>query len=142
MTYDEAFQEIGVAPGSSQEEIRRAYLRLIKIRKPESDPEGFRLVREAFELLRSLPEALPEVRLSSRPAEKQRPIRPEVEPEEMAAAKPADIVRLILQLQAEGQAAEAERIQKRFEQRLRSSSRELSFFDDQTAALWQIAREI
>lgn len=140
MTYDEALREIGVAPGSSQEEIRRAYLRLIKVRKPETDPEGFLRLREAFELLRGLPEAPPEIRFHPRPAGK-RPVRQQAETEEVAA-EPADVVRLILQLQAEGQAAEAERIQERLQRRLRSSSRELSLLDDQTAALWQIAQEI
>ena len=140
MTFDEAFQEIGVVPGSSQEEIRRAYLRLVKARKPEVDPEGFRRLREAYELLRQLPEASPEIRLNPRSVEK-RPVRQQAETEEVAA-EPADVVRLILQLQAEWQAAEAERIQERFQQRLRSSSRELSLLDDQTAALWQIVQEI
>jgi curved DNA-binding protein CbpA len=140
MTVDEALREIGVAPGSNQEEIRRAYLRLVKVRKPETDPEGFRRLREAFELLRDLPEAPPEIRFHPQPAEK-RPVRQQAEPEEVAA-EPADVVRLILQLQAEGQAAGAERIQERFQRRLQSSSRELSLLDDQTAALWQIAQEI
>lgn len=141
MTYDEALREIGVAPGSSQEEIRRAYLRLVKTRKPETDPEGFRLLREAFELLRHLPEASPEIRLHPRSAEK-RPARQQAEPEEEVAAEPADVVCLILQLRSEGQADEAERIQERFQRRLQSSSRELSLLDDQTAALWQIVQEI
>ena len=52
MTLDEALAELHIEAGVSAEEARRAYLRLIKIRKPESDPEGFRRLREAFELVR------------------------------------------------------------------------------------------
>lgn len=32
-------------------QLRRAYLRAIKKHKPERDPEGFRRVRDAYELL-------------------------------------------------------------------------------------------
>jgi hypothetical protein len=67
MTFDEAFREIGVPPGSSQEEIRRAYLRLVKVRKPETDPEGFRRLREAFDLLREQPEPSPSPEILFRP---------------------------------------------------------------------------
>lgn len=51
MTIEEAFEEIGIPPGNGPDEIRRAYLRKLKTRKPEVDPEGFRRLREAFELL-------------------------------------------------------------------------------------------
>lgn len=58
MTIEEAFEEIGLAPGSSPDEIRRAYLRKLKTRKPEVDPEGFRRLREAYELLTENAEVL------------------------------------------------------------------------------------
>jgi hypothetical protein len=54
MTVDEALQEIEAAPGASPDEIRRAYLRKLKTRHPATDPEGFRRLREAFELLQPL----------------------------------------------------------------------------------------
>jgi tetratricopeptide (TPR) repeat protein len=49
MTLDEALGELGVERGASPDEVRRAYLRLVKTRKPEEDPVGFRRLREAFE---------------------------------------------------------------------------------------------
>jgi len=49
MTLDEAHRELGVERGASPDEVRRAYLRLVKTRKPEADPVGFRRLREAYE---------------------------------------------------------------------------------------------
>jgi hypothetical protein len=51
MTRAEAFRDLGLEPGAKPDDIRRAYLRGVKTRKPEVDPEGFRRLREAFELL-------------------------------------------------------------------------------------------
>jgi hypothetical protein len=52
VTLTEALAELGLQPGADAETVRRTYLRLIKTRKPESDPEGFRRAREAFEIAR------------------------------------------------------------------------------------------
>ncbi len=52
MTLTEALAELGVKAGADADTVRRTYLRLIKERKPESDPEGFRRAREAFEIVR------------------------------------------------------------------------------------------
>jgi hypothetical protein len=51
MTRAEALRELGLETGATPDEIRRAYLRGVKARKPEVDPEGFRRLREAYELL-------------------------------------------------------------------------------------------
>ena len=40
----------GVEAGATQDQIRRAYARGLKTRKPEVDPEGFRRLREAYEI--------------------------------------------------------------------------------------------
>ena len=53
MTFDEALAQLGVAKGATADEIRRAYLRLLKTRKPETDPEGFRTLRDAYECARA-----------------------------------------------------------------------------------------
>ncbi len=55
MTLDEARRELGIDASATPEETRRAYLRGVKIRKPETDPEGFRRLREAYELLDKVP---------------------------------------------------------------------------------------
>jgi hypothetical protein len=49
VTLADALVELGVAATATPEEIRRAYLRLLKTRKPETDPDGFRRLREAYE---------------------------------------------------------------------------------------------
>lgn len=51
MTFAEARRELGIEDGATPDMIRRAYLRGVKTRKPETDPEGFRRLREAYELL-------------------------------------------------------------------------------------------
>jgi hypothetical protein len=53
MTLDEAFQEIGVEPGSSLEEIRRTYLRKTRTWNPAADPDGLRRLHAAFGLLQA-----------------------------------------------------------------------------------------
>jgi hypothetical protein len=53
VTLDEALAELGLELGASSDEARRAYLRLLKTRKPEVDPQGFMRLREAYELARS-----------------------------------------------------------------------------------------
>lgn len=53
VTLTEAWKELGVDPGADAETVRRAYLRLIKARKPESDPAGFQRAREAYEIARA-----------------------------------------------------------------------------------------
>ena len=51
MTLADAIYELGIEPSATPDEARRAYLRGIKTRKPETDPEGFRRLREAYELV-------------------------------------------------------------------------------------------
>ena len=53
VTLTDAWKELGVDPGADAETVRRAYLRLIKARKPESDPAGFQRAREAYEIARA-----------------------------------------------------------------------------------------
>jgi len=47
---DEAYRELGLAEDADADTVRRAYLRLLKTRKPEVDPDGFQRLREAYEL--------------------------------------------------------------------------------------------
>jgi hypothetical protein len=46
------FELLGVQPGVSDRDLRRAYVRLIRIYKPEQFPEHFRRIREAYETAR------------------------------------------------------------------------------------------
>jgi hypothetical protein len=56
VTAEEARGRLGLSESGPLEKaaVRRAYLQAIKKHKPEVDPEGFRLAREAFELLDQL----------------------------------------------------------------------------------------
>lgn len=53
MTLEEAFAELGIDAGAGSDGARRAYLRLLKTRKPETDPEGFMRLRAAYELVKA-----------------------------------------------------------------------------------------
>ncbi|MFO0554290.1 MAG: J domain-containing protein [Polyangiaceae bacterium] len=51
MTFAEAVACLGLEEPFSQADARRAYLRLLKRHKPESDPQGFMRVREAYDIV-------------------------------------------------------------------------------------------
>lgn len=53
MLVDVAMDVLGLTGEPTPPEVRRAYLRQVKAHPPERDPEGFRRVREAFELLQA-----------------------------------------------------------------------------------------
>ena len=48
---DTYYQILGITPGSSQLEVKKAYFRLIRKYSPESDPQQFQVIREAYEKL-------------------------------------------------------------------------------------------
>lgn len=52
MTLDEALNELGIDREADAEGARRAYLRLLKKRKPEVDRPGFMRLREAYEAVK------------------------------------------------------------------------------------------
>jgi curved DNA-binding protein CbpA len=47
------YRVLGLKRGASHEEIRRAYFRQVREHPPETDPEGFKTLRAAYEQLRS-----------------------------------------------------------------------------------------
>lgn len=46
---DDPFRLLGVEPPTSEQDLKRAYIRLIRRFKPEHHPEQFRRIREAYE---------------------------------------------------------------------------------------------
>lgn len=46
------WEVLGIPSEAPEAEAREAYLRLVKIHPPESDPEGFERVRDAWERIR------------------------------------------------------------------------------------------
>src|SRR5688572_12621326 len=55
MDSSRALSKLGLATPTSAEAIRRAYLRAVRAHPPERDPDGFRLVREAYDVLKDSP---------------------------------------------------------------------------------------
>ena len=51
MELREAYQRLGVEPGTAPKTARRAYLKLLKVHRPETDPAGFQALREAWETI-------------------------------------------------------------------------------------------
>lgn len=49
---DTYYRILGLEPGASQEEIKKAYFRMVRQYSPESDPEQFQRIREAYEKLK------------------------------------------------------------------------------------------
>lgn len=45
------YQTLDIAPEASSQEIRRAYLRAVRLHPPESDPEGFKAIKAAYDVL-------------------------------------------------------------------------------------------
>lgn len=48
------YSVLGLKRGASHQEIRRAYFRQVREHPPETDPEGFKAIRAAYEQLRSV----------------------------------------------------------------------------------------
>jgi len=59
----DARRRLGLEPGADAQAVKRAYRRLTLEHPPDRDPEGFRRLREAYELLcRPLPALLARLR--------------------------------------------------------------------------------
>lgn len=50
---DNPYKVLGVERTASEAEIKQAYFRLLREHPPERDPEGFKLIRAAYEKLRA-----------------------------------------------------------------------------------------
>lgn len=49
---DTYYRILGLEPGASQAEIKKAYFRMVRQHSPEEDPEQFQRIREAYEQLK------------------------------------------------------------------------------------------
>jgi hypothetical protein len=117
------FRLLGVQPGVSARDLRKAYLRLIRSYKPEHAPEEFKRIRDAYE------SALPSARAMERAPENDDEAEPEPSPEivltpnldrlpsapdpwAMACrGEPEPAYRALLDRQAEGRASEDDYLQ-------------------------------
>ena len=50
---DNPYGVLGLDRSANADDVRRAYLRLVRVHTPEADPEQFKRVRTAYETLRS-----------------------------------------------------------------------------------------
>lgn len=48
------YETLGLKPGASQEEIKKAYFKLVRLHSPESDPQRFQEIRKAYEQLKNV----------------------------------------------------------------------------------------
>lgn len=51
------YEVLGLEPGASQTDIKKAYFKMIRKHSPESDPEQFQQIREAYEQLKNMQNA-------------------------------------------------------------------------------------
>lgn len=51
MSVPDPYQVLGLEPGASLEEVRRAYFEQVRAHPPERDPEIFKVIRAAYEQL-------------------------------------------------------------------------------------------
>lgn len=96
MNLEEARRELGVTSEASTDLVRRSYLRLLKTRKPETDPDGFQRLREAYELVKlgamlgepaKPPRPVPDAALEASALEASEEPRPDPAPVEVFLGK-------------------------------------------------------
>ncbi len=116
MTLGEALGELGAAQNATADEVRRAYLRLVKTRKPETDPEGFRRLRDAYEVVQAYLHARGPLAggATASPVPTRQPVepsQPEVAPAPDAVASAAPVTGTPLAAEQDGEIAELLEIQ-------------------------------
>jgi uncharacterized RDD family membrane protein YckC len=52
----DAWKSLNITPTSDKKDIKRAYVKLLKLNKPDKDPEGFQQLRKAYETALALSE--------------------------------------------------------------------------------------
>ncbi|RKG56523.1 hypothetical protein D7X30_23450 [Corallococcus sp. AB011P] len=80
MDFQEALRELDVEADPGGDVVRRAYLRKLKTRKPEMDPEGFARLREAYETVLAHREGREGPRTQAAPLEAAADNAPSAEP--------------------------------------------------------------
>lgn len=56
--YRQCYEVLGLNPDAGEDEIKRAYFRLVRQHPPEKDPEKFQEIRHAYEVLKAGPPAV------------------------------------------------------------------------------------
>jgi curved DNA-binding protein CbpA len=93
--YLEARALLGVTSEASPSDVKRAYQRLVLAHPPDVDPEGFRRIRDAYELLTDAGERARELLLRSTPAIDP-PSLPELDGDGMRGATAVALLRAIV----------------------------------------------
>ncbi|RKH51675.1 hypothetical protein D7X96_10480 [Corallococcus interemptor] len=100
MDFQEALRELDVEADPGGDVIRRAYLRKLKTRKPETDPEGFARLREAYETVLARREGREAPRTQAAPLEEAAKPAPESGPTSPVVATPASLERFRAEFRA------------------------------------------
>jgi curved DNA-binding protein CbpA len=53
LTLPDPYAELGLAPAATDAEIKQAYFAQVRLHPPETDPQGFKRIRAAYERLRT-----------------------------------------------------------------------------------------
>lgn len=91
MDFQEALRELEVDADPGGDAVRRAYLRKLKTRKPETDPEGFARLRQAYETVLAAREGREGPRTQAAPRDEPAESAPEPGPAP-ASALPQEVL--------------------------------------------------
>lgn len=140
MTFNDALRELGLEPGALPDDIRRAYLRGVKTRKPEVDPDGFRRLREAYEIATSPPAVL---RIGEKEPEAAALNASETQ-QDLTSGSLRMLLESLLSLQKDGALDQSRALLDRLREQIKASGQEIALLADSGvgAALWALTQEL
>jgi len=153
MTLDEALRELGLDAEATPDQIRRAYARGVKTRKPEVAPDGFRRLREAYEIAAQRrgqtiesqeQEEAEDAEDAGQPEDVEGEVGPSGAQGSGSGSPPlVDALRHLLELQANGEVTESREALGRLRTQVEAWGGEISLFSkEQMQLLWSLTQEM